>query len=212
MRNFLSFRIFWNRPRTLRKNACSRIDGSNGQLVEVPRPGARKARNLLLKPTKHEVTRTLPARLGRRRVGHALPGIAADPAGVSIELNKKNGKANRQPLEERRIPAFPAHRESTHALCVRRPPAATSRRGFQQRAQRPRLRQRRQSATPGRTFPGAERGPHHASLIGLPGSHSTDSPAPGISASLFVVARPPTCRDNAGVPSRQALPFVLPIE
>ena len=34
------------------------------------------------------------------------PVSAADPAGLSLELNKKNGKANRQPLEERRIPAF----------------------------------------------------------------------------------------------------------
>ena len=34
------------------------------------------------------------------------PALAADPNGVVIELNKKNAKANRQPLEERRIPAF----------------------------------------------------------------------------------------------------------
>jgi hypothetical protein len=34
------------------------------------------------------------------------PVHAADPHGVVIELNKRNGKVSRQPIEERRIPAF----------------------------------------------------------------------------------------------------------
>jgi hypothetical protein len=34
------------------------------------------------------------------------PVHAADPNGVAVELNKKNGKVVRRPLEEQRIPAF----------------------------------------------------------------------------------------------------------